>query len=169
MAIKKIVGPIGGQAPTSTSDYIAQNNILTALMIGLGKVPFTEYATTVQPQIAEGVPIQFGGALYHVPIGDGPEDIGGSMPDGEVYVKLVPNVDASELSATFTDTWDAIYNFQYGGWYNPSGHMFLPYGMTKAGVLYSDKFQYYLPGNRVHKVYYNGTVIADKIGALILV
>lgn len=168
MAIKKIVGPVGGQAPSSTADYIAQNNILTTLMIGLGKLPITEYDSANKPQIAEGVPIQFGGALYAMPSGEGNADIAGTPSNGETYIKLVPNGDASELSPAFTNTWDATYNYTYGGWYNSSNHLFLPYGMTVSGSSYSDKFQYAFSGNRDAKVGASGTLeITQKITSAI--
>jgi hypothetical protein len=162
MAINLITAPTAG-APIDTDDYDAQNTYLQAL-INWGHQTnrfLTEWETLSEPEIADGIYIMHGGALYLV---DGDESISGSPSDGRVYVKVEDSgsdtLDVSFVNSASGYSWNDIYN----GFYHADGSQLLPvicaldstnwYKFDLSGI--SDRFD-------IASDYYYHTV--EEIGA----
>jgi len=130
-----ITAPTGG-TPVNVNDYNSQNNILQALLYNLmqNTKHLTEWDTLNEPDMAEGVYVQHGGALFLVQ--DGDLGIGGAPANGRVYVKATRALDA--LTFAFVNSAAGYsWNNVYCGFYHADGTQLLPY------VLYLDSGNYF--------------------------
>jgi hypothetical protein len=133
MAIELVTYPTSG-APVSTDDYDAQNNLIQA-GIYANQNPaliLTEWDTLTEPEIADGIYIQHGGALYLV---DGDEAISGAPLDGDVFVKISESLGV--LTAEFVNS-DAGYEWNdiYRGYYHIDGTQIFCIKIVKDGTDY---------------------------------
>ena len=147
MAINIVTPPTGG-APLSTDDYDAQNTLLQALLYSINKETrfLTEWDTTDEPSIKQGVYIQHGGSLYLVE--DTDESISGSPSDGMVYVKITEA--AGVLTASFvTSAVGYSWNDTYNGFYHADGTQLLPIfiRLSSSGTVW-DKYILSFSNNR---------------------
>jgi len=114
--IQIITAPTGG-APTSLDDYVAQNNLLDALVLMNGGPLRVDLANT---KIPKGAIIQCGGAVFKA---TADEVITGTA---SYYVKMTPSAGGMELSPSFvTDLTGVSWNDAYNGYYDSSENLYL--------------------------------------------
>ena len=129
-----VTAPTGG-TPANINDYNSQNNILQALLYNLmqNTKHLTEWDTFNEPDMAEGVYVQYGGALFLVQNGD--LAIGGAPANGRVYVKTTRAGDA--LTFSFVNSAAGYsWNNVYCGFYHADGTQLLPYVLYKTASGY---------------------------------
>ena len=129
-----VTAPTGG-TPANINDYNSQNNILQALLYNLmqNTKHLTEWDTFNEPDMAEGVYVQYGGALFLVQNGD--LAIGGAPANGRVYVKTTRAGDA--LTFSFVNSAAGYsWNNVYCGFYHADGTQLLPYVLYKTASSY---------------------------------
>jgi len=124
---------------SKVSEYSIGDVNLSALMttadaqrIGYHAVSLTEYETTTIPEIAAGSKVEVNGALFKF---DTDETITESPNNGDVYIKLIPDV--SSITAEFTNdapTWDD----EKQGWYEAAtNNRYLNYLIIKVDASYT--------------------------------
>jgi len=151
-----VTGPTGG-APVNVDDYNSQNNILQALLYNLmqNTKHLTEWDTFNEPDMAEGVYVQHGGALFLVK--DGDVGIGGAPANGRVYVKATRAGDA--LTFSFVNSAAGYsWNNVYCGFYHADGTQLLPYVLYKT----ASGYEKYTLTNSEDKYDITGLIVIHK-------
>lgn len=96
----------------------------------------TNYTSSAAPQLPAGFVINIQGVAYIVEGGSVLPS--GSPSDGDVYVKITPDVDPATATAEFTNTFSGTWSDTYNGWYDGDS-IFLNVFMTKSGANYTNK------------------------------
>jgi len=143
MALLLITNPPTTLAVSSDwTDLVTRSN---GNMLGHGlSIPiFTltnwDSSTTI-PAVAEGSIIEVGGSFYQADSDTALTPEGG-ISDGTVHIKLVPAGGGASVVPTLTNDSIPAWSANKAGWYD-SDDKFLPFEMTKASAVYSDKSEY---------------------------
>lgn len=121
MAINLVVEP-GTGTPIDSSDYNAQNNLISACEVPRGSILDDWTATSAEPLIKQGTYISHAGNTYQVDTAD--EEISGSCSSGLNYIVLT--LSGTVITAAWaTSIYGYSWNPAYGGYYDTSGNQAL--------------------------------------------
>lgn len=144
MASCDLVTAPTGSAPLSNTDYDAQNNYIQAAINKLlsDQLHLTEWDTLTEPEMAQYVYVQHGGALFRVNDGNLEITGAGALANGRVYIKVTRAGD--ELDFSFTNSAAGYsWNYVYNGFYHADDTQLLPYILYRTTYFYPVEFYKY--------------------------